>query len=408
MPISAARIEHDIRAIARATDSPGQGAGRPTFSLTWAEAVRYVVAQAQASGCTVRVDAAGNVHLRPAEIGQGVLVWLSGSHLDSVPHGGDFDGVVGVVVPLEILRAAHEDSRVLPLELVIFAEEEGTTFGLGMLGSRTWAGTLSAARLAELTNAAGQSYLAAGAPFGVAAERFDADRLQPGDFGGLIEVHIEQGPGMWKRGQSVALVTAINGRRQYQITLAGQANHAGSTSMADRRDALAGAAEMILAAESLATALGPTAVATVGRIACEPNAVNVISGGATFTVDLRAPADELLTRGDTEFRRQFAAIAARRGLTLAIEESEALPATALSSAVCERLRSSANRLGSPLPETTSGALHDAAILAPLVPTAMLFVASKDGISHNPAESSRSEDIALAAQILYAAIASDNA
>ncbi|MGD9722021.1 MAG: Zn-dependent hydrolase [Pirellulales bacterium] len=401
MPLNAARLARDLERIAQATDSPGAGAGRPTFSPSWSEAVDYVVGEARACGCQVRVTAAGNIHLRPATLDPQQPVWLSGSHLDSVPHGGDYDGIVGVLTPLEVLRAAREDGATPPLELVIFAEEEGTTFGLGMLGSRAWAGTLAAARLATLRNAAGQSYLEAGAAYGVRPDHFDAERLRPADYLGLVEVHIEQGPGMWKRGQRVALVTAIAGRRQYQAELQGAANHAGSTSMADRSDALAGAAEMIGAIETFAAQLDPRAVATVGRIACQPNAVNVISGETSLTIDFRAPDDKLLARGDAELRARLTAIAQRRQLRFDLQSVEALPATALSPAVCDRLQQAATQLGHPLPLTVSGALHDAAIIAPLLPTAMLFVASRDGISHNPAEFSRVEDVALAARILYA-------
>ncbi|MDZ4687467.1 MAG: Zn-dependent hydrolase [Planctomycetaceae bacterium] len=404
MPISAARLQRDLERIALATATPGRGAGRPTFSTAWAQAVDYVVGESTACGCRRLVDAAGNVHLRPHGIEDRHPVWLSGSHLDSVPHGGDFDGVVGVVAPLEVLRAAWEDGCTsLPLELVIFAEEEGTTFGLGMLGSRTWVGTLDAARLSELKNAQGQSYLEAGRPYGVSPERFKAERLCPNEYRGLIEIHIEQGPAMWRRNQPVALVTAINGRRQYAVELRGAANHAGSTSMSDRRDALAGAAEMIAMIEALAPSLGPQVVATVGRIECRPNAVNVIPDGVVMTVDVRAPADDVLLDGDAELQRRLTEIAARRGLEIKLVTTESLPAAAMSAEVCQHLRRAAKSVADPLPETVSGALHDAAILAPCLPTAMLFIASRDGISHNPAEFSRIDDLALAAQILYKAV-----
>jgi len=407
MPISGDRIQRDIATIARATATPGRGADRPTFSTAWSEAVDYVVTEARDCGCSVRIDAAGNVHLRPAAFDVGEPLWLSGSHLDSVPHGGDFDGVVGVVVPLEVLRAAQEDKRPAPpIELIIFAEEEGTTFGLGMLGSRAWCGAIDATRLAELRNANERSYLEAGARYGVVAERCGTDCLRPGEYRGMIEVHIEQGPGMWNRRQPVALVTNINGRRQYQVKVTGTANHAGTTSMADRRDAIAGAAEMIAAIEGLPSQLGQHAVATVGRIECRPNAVNVVAEEANFAIDLRAPSDEALDRGNNDLRQQLAAIAERRRLQFDLHMTESQPATALAPQVCEKLRRAAQRLGCELPETISGALHDAAIVARLLPTAMLFVASRDGISHNPAEFSRTDDIALAARILYATVGGD--
>jgi allantoate deiminase len=346
------------------------------------------------------------VHIRPAAIDWSRCVWLSGSHVDSVPHGGDFDGVVGVVAAIEALRAAHEDGRHdLPLEAVIFAEEEGTTFGLGMLGSRGWAGTLDATALAALRNRDGLTYWEAGKAHAAVAERLAADRIRPADYAGLIEVHIEQGPALWKRDDRVALVTAINGRRQYAVSFRGVANHAGSTGMNDRHDALAGAAEVIAAVECVPDMLGPHAVATVGRIAVEPNAVNVIPASATFTIDLRASNDHELEVGDARIRELVAAAATRRGLELHLQQTESLPAVRLDPDVAARVRDAAARLGlEPLPEIASGALHDAAILAPLVPTVMLFVASRDGISHNPAEFSRIEDVATATRLLAEVVA----
>jgi allantoate deiminase len=374
----------------------------------WARAVEYVISEAQACGCHAHRDAAGNIHVRPVGHDAGTPLWLCGSHLDSVPHGGDFDGVVGVVVPLELLRAAYDDGRKpLPLELIIFAEEEGTTFGLGMLGSRTWCGLLDAKRLAELRNAQGQNYLEAGSLLGVAAERFAADRLRADAYRGMVEVHIEQGPGMWNRDQPVAIVTRINGRRQYRAVISGIANHAGTTSMADRCDALAGAASMITAIEALPVALGQHAVATVGHIECRPNALNVIADSVQFTIDLRAPTDEALEQGNAALRCQLAEIAKRRQLKLTIDMTETAPATELASEVIVKLRTAAERVARSVVETVSGALHDAAIVGRFLPTAMLFIASRDGISHNPAEFSRMDDIALAARILYSMVGGDD-
>jgi allantoate deiminase len=410
MPIRADRIATDIETIGRFTPTPGDGSDRPTFSPAWRQARDYVCAEAERAGCHWRVDAAGNLHVRPRGVDWAKRVWLSGSHLDSVPGGGDFDGVVGVVAALEALRAAHDDGRHdLPLEAIVFAEEEGTTFGLGMLGSRGWAGTLDSAALAAARNRDGKNYWEAGADHGAAAERLAAERLRPADYAGLVEVHIEQGPAMWNHDHRVALVTAIAGRRQYAITFRGVANHAGSTGMNDRHDALAGAAEVIAAVECLPDLLGDHAVATVGRLTVEPNAVNVIPARAEFTVDLRAPDDHSLELGDERLRAFVAAAAQRRGLEHAIVRTESLPAMRLDEPLADRVRAAAGGLGlTPLPEAVSGALHDAAILAPLVPTVMLFVASRDGISHNPAEFSRIDDIAAATRLLAAVVADDGA
>ncbi len=399
MPISVERIRADIDAIARFTESPG-GADRPTFSPAWRAARDYVIDQAKLARCKVRVDAAGNVHARPESSNWDTPVWLSGSHLDSVPRGGNYDGVAGVVAPLEVVRAAAEENIAAPpLELVIFAEEEGTTFGLGMLGSRAWVGDLPAQRLAGVRNAHGGSYLEAGHLHDVRPSLLTEDAFNARHYLGFVELHIEQGPGMWNAGVSLAVVTAIAGRKQYRVTLRGVANHAGATSMADRKDALAAAAVCILQLEGLANGMGDSTVITVGRIECRPNAINVIPALVEFTIDFRSPSNEVLTDGDTQIRQRIQQACNRRGIEHAIEQTEDAPAVQMDSGLCAKLARLCGEIAHSTATAVSGALHDAAILAPHLPTAMLFVPSKDGISHNPAEFSRVEDIALAADVL---------
>lgn len=404
MRIDPDRISADIDAIAAFTETPGAGCSRPTFTLPWVAARDYVIDAARRAGCHHRVDAAGNIHIRPAALRWQDSAWLSGSHIDSVPHGGKFDGVTGVVVPLEILRAAHDAGVVAPLETVVFAEEEGTTFGLGMLGSRAWCGTLSPDDLAAVRNRDGADYLSAGRGFGVDPARMGVERLDPTRYRGLIEVHVEQGPAMWEQDIAVAIVTAIAGRRQYVCTIRGLANHAGSTPMGYRRDALVGAAHCVHSIEHLPTGLGPGAVATVGRMIVRPNAVNVIPDCVEFTVDLRAPTDTALVAGDGILRSLVAGVCDDRKLSHQLRCTEQLPVVGMDSTVCDRLRAASVKCGVGKPvATSSGALHDAAIVAPFLPTAMLFVASRDGVSHNPDEYSRIEDIALAARIVAEAV-----
>lgn len=386
MAISAQRIQRDIEAIARCTQTPGAGATRPTFSPQWAAAVEYVKDQLQSAGCEIRADGAGNLHARPKMLGWDDKAWLCGSHLDTVPHGGDYDGVAGVVVPLELLRSAFEDGiGALPLELIVFAEEEGTTFGLGMIGSRAMTGELNAHQLGQLRNAADQSYPDAGKQYGVDPQRlnYDLSKLR-----GLIEVHIEQGPGMWKRDERLAVVSAIAGRRQYQMKITGLANHAGATAMGDRRDALAGCAHIMVALEEMVREISGQTVLTVGRLINHPNAINVIPDRVEFTVDWRAPDDTLLERGDGQIRQIISKICDERGLEFEITQTESIAACPMDARLGKRFGD--------LPTVVSGALHDSAVMAKYLPTAMMFVPSRDGISHHPGEFSRVEDIAGAA------------
>jgi hydantoinase/carbamoylase family amidase len=407
MPINADRIAKDIDAIAGFSEvDPSIGYSRPTFGKAWAAARDYVIGEAEKIGCGVRIDAAANVHLRPKSLPMDQPVWLSGSHIDSVPTGGKYDGVMGVVCPLEVLRV-HPNAR---LELIVFAEEEGSTFNLGMLGSRAWAGTLSAEEMSKLTNKHGVDPITAGRAYGLDPARLATDRIDPAQYLGLIEIHAEQGLAMWNHDVPVAVVTAINGRRQFALTLTGQPNHAGSTKMADRADALACAAEIVLDLEDLAHGLDREldhTVITVGQIITRPNAINVIPGEVALTIDFRARSGAMLDKGHERIKRIIEEAAGRRKIAAKLVPTESLPAQPLDAGVCDRLRRAAKTLGvKNFPDAASGALHDSAILAPLLPTAMLFVASKDGISHNPAEFSRIEDIALATQILAAAVMED--
>jgi hydantoinase/carbamoylase family amidase len=394
MPINPKRISRDIETIAGFNETtPNIGFSRPTFSKSWRKAIDYVIAQAEAAGCKTRTDASGNIHARPISIDWPAPLWLSGSHLDSVPTGGKFDGVVGVVAALEVLRSANDDKRTIPLELIIFAEEEGTTFGLGMIGSRLWTRAISPSALAGFLNNEGKTYLQAGSGRGVRPDAIASDCLEPAGYRGLIEIHIEQGPAMSESRTPIAVVTAISGRRQYKVELKGVANHAGSTPMKFRSDALVEAAKMICEIQKLPAQISEQTVATVGRIECEPNAINVIPGSVVFTVDLRSPEPADLDIGHARLQ---AMVGESDSLEANIIKTEDQPVVRMNAELVSRLRKIGTEL---LPTTISGALHDAAVLAPHIPTAMIFIASKDGISHNPAELSRLEDIADSARIL---------
>jgi allantoate deiminase len=401
MPIREDRILADIEAIASFSESPADvGYSRPTFSGPWRQARDYVIDHAKRAGCKVRIDAAGNVHARPETIAWDAPVWLSGSHIDSVPTGGKYDGIVGVVVPLEVLRAAHESGRNdLPLELMIFAEEEGTTFGLGMIGSRLWAATLKPSQVESLLNVNGQNWFAAGKSDGVDVDRLSSDRMVGGAYVGLIEVHVEQAARMWSDGARLGVVTSIAGRRQFRVVVDGEENHAGSTAMQDRNDALRGAVGLLNDLYQMPKCASADTVFTVGRVSVIPNAINVIPGRVEFTIDLRDPADAVLDEFENWIHATIDEHVRHRSLDATISRTEILPAFPMHRAVCDKLRAGLGAEGISARDVVSGALHDAAILAPFLPTAMLFIASKDGISHNPKEFSRIEDIATAARVL---------
>ncbi len=399
------RIAKDIEQIGGITEcDPRIGYSRPTFSAAWRRARDYVIKEAEAVGGKARIDAFGNVHIRrPHMAGP---FWLCGSHVDSVPSGGKFDGVMGVVVALEVFRVAPE----APLEVIIFAEEEGTTFGLGLLGSRAWGGELSIDDLLNLKNRDGRSFLEAGVPCGVNPAAMKTDVIDAAAYRGMIEVHAEQGLSLWSEGIPVAAVSRINGRREYEVTMVGQGNHAGSTRMSDRHDALAGAAQAIQVIEELGRTLDaqrPFSVMTVGRVAVIPNAMNVIPGSVTFSVDFRAQEESILKQGEQTLRDHLQAVAAQRGLKLEVTRREQVAPAPLNEKLRQRFQQAAGRTGRELPEVPSGALHDAAKMALHIPAGMLFTGSRDGISHDPREFSRTEDIAAAAEIVLETVRSED-
>lgn len=400
-PVDPGRIEADIERIAAFSEfPPDQGYSRPTFSAPWIAARDYVIEQARATGASARIDAFGNVHARPGDRSWEEPLWLCGSHIDSVPSGGKYDGVCGVVVVLELLRTGT------PVELVVFAEEEGTTFGMGMMGSRAWVGSLAADELARARNRHGESYLEAGAGCGVDPARMGSEVIKPARYHGFLEVHPEQGLSLWNRGHSVAAVSRINGRRQYRVVFEGQGNHAGSTRMSERRDALAGAACAVTALEALGRQLAERqdyTVMTVGRIEVAANAINVIARRVEFFVDFRSPEDSLLEEGEGALRMELRKICDARALTYTVERTERHSPAPLDEGVVRQLHRAGKEQKGALADVPSGALHDAAMVASRIPTAMLFVPSRDGISHDPAEFSRIEDIAAATQLVAAVV-----
>jgi hydantoinase/carbamoylase family amidase len=391
MPIEADRISQDIETIAGFNETtPDIGYSRPAFSPAWRAARDYVIAQAESAGCKLRIDAAGNVFVRHNSIDLDAKVWLSGSHIDSVPTGGKYDGVIGIVCPLEVLRTGK-----LPLELVIWAEEEGTTFGL--IGSRLATGAETIESISQFKNRDGETFIEAGEQHGVRPNDIPADRLRFDQYHGLIEIHAEQGPAMWETDVPVAVVTAIAGRKQYKGKFMGTPNHAGSTPMRYRADPLVALAKVITGVDAIARNSGPSTVATVGRVECLPNAVNVIPGTVRFTIDLRSPEATTLAMCHEKIEKLVISSGAS---SFNFTFTEDQPPVMMDQHLCKLLAHAGSCAG----QTTSGALHDAAILAPHLPTAMLFVASKDGISHNPREFSRIEDIAAAARVLEKLVA----
>ena len=341
---------------------------------------------------TAHVDAAGNLRglWRPA--GAGAHRFMLGSHIDTVPDAGAFDGVLGVTLAVELVGIAQELELPLAIEVVAFSEEEGVRYGTPFLGSRAVAGRFDTALL-TLTDAEGISMEAAMRAFGldpglIGEAAMDADAI------GFLEIHIEQGPVLEAEALRLAAVTAIVGQTRLNLTFGGQANHAGTTPMHLRRDALAAAAEWITAVEALALKTDGL-VATVGRVSVEPNAGNVVPGVAQVSLDLRHCHDATRVAAVEELVARAGAIAERRRLSLERTDRLDQPAVPMDERLTAILTGAMEAAGYPAKTMPSGAGHDAMVMAARVPAAMLFLRSPGGISHHPSETVLEEDVEAA-------------
>ena len=396
--LSAERIMQRCAALAGYSELPG-GLTRVYLSPENRAANELVLGWLREAGMQARVDAVGNVVGRYEGEASGRPCLLLGSHLDTVRDAGRYDGMLGVVSAIECVAALAEQRRRLPfaIEVVGFGDEEGVRFGTTMLGSRALAGTLDPSAL--------ESQDARGVTVKEALRAFDLDPAALGtvarrkaDVLAYVELHIEQGPVLEAEGLPVGVVTAINGFSRLRATLRGTAGHAGTVPMRLRRDALVAAAECVLAIERIARA-DPELVGTVGRIEAKPGAINVIPGEAEFTIDVRAPRDELRVRAVAAARSEVAAIAAKRSLACEIAAIQELGVTRCAPWLMQQLQGAVAAQGLRVHRLASGAGHDGQAMSALTDVAMLFVRCKDGISHNPAESISAEDAGVGARTL---------
>lgn len=344
--------------------------------------VAQVAAWMEAAGMTTHVDGAANLIGRYPGTGNGPPL-IIGSHIDSVRDGGVYDGPLGVMLGIECVAALHAANRRMPfaIEVIAFGDEEGSRFPAAMLTSKALAGLLDA--VPDMADAQGVALAQALGEWGLSPQTLLAAR-HPGAIA-YLEAHIEQGPVLEAEGLALGVVTGIAAQVRYEVTVMGMAGHAGTSAMPLRRDALAGAAEMILGIEHIAQADASDLVATVGRIEAAPGAANVIAGQVRFTIDVRAGEATRRDRAAAAILAEIAAIATRRGLRASHRLIHDLPPSPCDPALMAQLDAALVAAGHAPRRLVSGAGHDAMNLAHLAPTAMLFIRCRDGISHNPAE-----------------------
>jgi allantoate deiminase len=396
--ISAERIMQRCDALARHSELPG-GLTRVFLSPENRAANELVLGWMRDAGMQARLDAIGNVVGRYEGERPGLPCLLLGSHLDTVRDAGRYDGMLGVVSAIECVDHLNAGKIRLPfaVEVIGFGDEEGVRFGTTMLGSRAVAGTLDASVL-EVKDASGTSIAQALRAFGLSPEKLDEVRKQKRDVLAYAELHIEQGPVLEAEGLAVGVVTAINGFSRVRVTLSGVAGHAGTVPMRLRRDALAAAAECVLAVERIAQR-DAELVATVGRIEASPGAINVIPGRVVFTVDVRAPRDALRHACVSEVKRELASICGKRSVAIQVEDMQELGVAPCAEWLMAQMERAVAAEGLKVRRLPSGAGHDGMALRSVADIAMLFVRCKDGISHNPAESITVQDAAAGARVL---------
>ncbi|MFY9790745.1 MAG: allantoate amidohydrolase [Candidatus Sulfotelmatobacter sp.] len=374
--------------LASFTETPGS-VRRTFLSPPMRDCHQEIIKWMEPLGAQVSADAAGNLRaLYPGAKADGPRL-LIGSHLDTVPNAGAYDGVLGVVLAVALLDALQGRHLPFAIEVIAFSEEEGVRFRTPFIGSRALVGRLDD-QLLNMQDAQGITVRKAIGNFGLNPENIPQAKLGD-DALGYLEFHIEQGPVLESLNQPLAAVEAIAGQSRLEFTFVGRANHAGTTPMHLRLDAVAGAAEWIGTVERLAREV-PDLVATVGRIEALPGAANVIAAEARLTLDIRHRTDNVRARAVDDLIRQAHEIAARRSLTVTEKVLSSQPAVAMDTFLTGEIEQAILKTGCTPHRMVSGAGHDAMIMAEKFPSAMIFLRTPGGISHDPAESVAVEDI----------------
>ncbi|HEV8036430.1 M20 family metallo-hydrolase [Yoonia sp.] len=379
-----------LREIARCSLA-GAGVTRLPFTAEHASALAHIRDWMTAAGLQVHMDAAATLvgRLEGPEGGKTLLI---GSHQDSVPNGGRYDGIMGVVLACLALEKLKIDNVRLPfaVDVLAFADEEGVRFPTALLGPRTLAGTFDSAVL-NLEDPEGVTVGAALAAFGADPTQLVGLARDPTDILCYLEAHIEQGPVLETRNSPLGVVTGICGIERNRIVFTGETGHAGTVPMADRRDALVAASRFIVAVSEIAKQTNSIR-ATVGEISVHPNAVNAIPDRAALPLEVRSTSDAARANFSAQMREIGAQIASESGLSFQMEQTYKQPAVNCDPTLAKTLASAVKQAGHPLVRLPSGATHDASAMSDLCPIAMLFVRCTRGLSHHPDEHARTEDM----------------
>ncbi|WP_026574218.1 M20 family metallo-hydrolase [Bacillus sp. UNC438CL73TsuS30] len=407
MKINIERLFKDLDRIVTFTKTPGKGCTRFSFSSEDRQAREYLLTLMKELDLSIKVDGFGNIR---ATYGKNINLppILIGSHIDTVANGGKYDGLLGVLAALETIRVLKEENAELtrPVELIIFSEEEGSNFGVTMMGSKVMTGKYSLSDLKSIKNSEGKSCYDIVKNFGLGVDHIEQETVEQDEIAAMIELHIEQGAVLETENKTIGIVQAIAGMKTFKVTLEGDSNHAGTTPMDLRSDPMVGAASIIADLQrTVKSSTIPTTVATVGKISCEPNLPNVIPQKVKFFVDARDVEMKGIDFVTDYLVEKVSKVAKEHSLISQIElvgQSQIKP---LSPRIMNVLEQEAIAAGFSYKKMNSGAVHDAALMTDVTDVGMIFIPSLKGKSHCPDEFSKVEDIEAGSQLLLKAVAS---
>jgi allantoate deiminase len=399
------RIKKDIETLAKFTSTPGKGLTRFSFTEEDKASREYIKREMIQAGLIVYEDASGTVIGRLEGDLKNAPVVMVGSHFDSVKNGGNFDGPAGVVAALEIARVFHEKELKpkYPIEFIGMIEEEGGRFGGGLLASRAMAGKVTREQLNDFKDENGISIAEAMRSFG-----FDPDKIyqairKPETIKAFLELHIEQGPILETGGNDIGIVNYIVGIKEIEVNIIGRPDHAGTTPMNMRADALCAAAEVISKIGSFAVEAGEGTVATVGKLQVNPGAANIVPGEVQFLVDIRSKESALIDEVTSRIENELKKVSEDKGVTFTIVEKLGVLPVKLARQIVESLNKCCEELGFSKESMLSGAGHDAMVMAAITDVGLVFVPSKNGRSHCPEEWTDYEQLQKGIEVVYSAV-----
>lgn len=397
LQVNGKRLWNTIMETAKFGATEKGGVCRLTLSDADRQVRDWFAGECEAAGCSVSIDEMGSIFARrPGKVNT-LPPTAIGSHLDTQPSGGKFDGIAGVLSGLEVLRTLSEAgyTTTAPLELINWTNEEGSRFTPPMLASGVFAGVFERDFAYAVEDRDGRKFVAELERIGYRGERKCGDH----QLAAYFELHIEQGPVLEAENRIIGVVTGMQGQKWYEVAVTGQEAHAGSTPMQLRHDAMVACARMVEAIHAIALNHSPLAVATVGLVVVKPNSRNVIPGSVFFTVDLRHPDDDVLSQMDRELRKTVDAIAADTKVEAKLVNNWNAASMEFDQECINHVRSAAGELGYRHRDMISGAGHDAVYIAGVAPTGMIFIPCEKGISHNELENTKPEYLAAGANVL---------